>query len=359
MKAMIMAAGVGSRLMPLTMHIPKPMVPVGNRPLMEHIIQLLGNHHCKQVIANLHYHSHSISDYFQDGSKYGLSLKYSPEEELMGTAGGVKRCEWFLDDTFVIVSGDALTDIDLTSLLQAHRGQGALATIALKRVEEVEHFGIVITDDQHRIKSFQEKPKKSEALSNMANTGIYIFEPEIFKYIPDRQFYDFGKQVFPYLVKMGAPFYGVPIDDYWCDVGNINTYRQAHQDLLNGQVKVRAAGQLAYSSANARALTGRGVNMGEKVKLQGTVVIGDGCTIGSGVLLKDCVIWNNSVIGDGAEIDQAVVGSNCHLGSGARLDLGVVVGSGCVLKPGHVIPAHSKVFNSTSGELELEQGQIS
>lgn len=356
---MIMAAGVGSRLMPLTMHIPKPMVPVGNRPLMEHIINLLGNHHCKQLIANLHYHSRSISDYFQDGSKYGLSLNYSPEEELMGTAGGVKKCEWFLDDTFVIISGDALTDIDITSLLQAHRRHGALATLALKRVEQVEHFGIVITDEEQRIKSFQEKPKAAEALSNMANTGIYIFEPEIFKYIPARQFYDFGKQVFPHLVKVGAPFYGVTVDDYWCDVGNIDTYRQAHQDLLKGQVGVRSAGQLIYSSAYARALTGREVKLGEKVQLQGTVVIGDGCNIGSGAVLKDCVIWDNSVIGDGAVIDQAVVGSNCHLGSGAQLNAGVVVGSGCVLKEGDIIPAHSKVFNSTSGEIELEQGQIS
>ncbi|NLO21660.1 MAG: NDP-sugar synthase [Syntrophomonadaceae bacterium] len=359
MKAMIMAAGVGSRLMPLTMHIPKPMVPVGNRPLMEHIIHLLGNHHCKQVIANLHYHPRYISDFFQDGSKYGLSLNYSPEEELMGTAGGVKKCEWFLDDSFVIISGDALTDIDITSLLQAHRRHGALATIALKRVEQVEHFGIVITDEEQKIKSFQEKPKAAEALSNMANTGIYIFEPEIFKYIPARQFYDFGKQVFPHLVKVGAPFYGVPVDDYWCDVGNIDTYRQAHQDLLNGQVGVRAAGQLTYSSAYTRTLTGREVKMGEEVQLQGTVVIGDGCMVGSGAVLKDCVIWDNSVIGDGAVIDQAVVGSNCQLGSGVRLNQGVVVGSGCVIKEGDIIPAHSKVFNSTSGEIELEQGQIS
>ncbi len=359
MKAMIMAAGVGSRLMPLTMHIPKPMVPVGNRPLMEYIINLLENHHCKQLIANLHYHAESIRDYFQDGSKYGLSLNYSPEEELMGTAGGVKKCEWFLDDTFVVISGDALTDIDITSLLQAHRRHGALATIALKRVEEVEHFGIVITDEKDKIKSFQEKPKRAEALSNLANTGIYVFEPEIFKYIPPRQFYDFGKQVFPHLVKVGAPFYGITIDDYWCDVGNIDTYRQAHQDLLNGQVRVRAAGQLIYSSASARTLIGREVKMGEEVRMQGTVVIGDGCTIGSGVLLKDCVIWNNNVIGDKGVIDQAVVGSHCQLGPGVRLNAGVVVGSGCVLKEGDVIPANSKGFASTTGEIELEQGQIS
>ncbi|KUG03234.1 mannose-1-phosphate guanylyltransferase / phosphomannomutase [hydrocarbon metagenome] len=358
MKAMIMAAGVGSRLMPLTMHIPKPMVPVGNRPLMEHIVHLLGNHGCKQVIANLHYHSRIINEYFKDGARYGMSINYSLEDELMGTAGGVKKCDWFLNDTFVVISGDALTDLNITALLHAHRQNGALATIALKKVDEVEHFGIVITDENNKIKSFQEKPKSAEALSKTANTGIYIFEPEIFKYIPARQFYDFGKQVFPHLVKIGAPFYGVSINDYWCDVGNIDTYRRAHADLLAAEVRVRSSGRIICSSDQARVLTGKQVIIGDKVKFQGTVIIGDGCVIGSGVELHNSIIWNDSRIGDRCVINEGVVGSGCQLGSSVRMEAGAVVGSGCKLNDGDTISACSKVFNSTAGELQSEHGQI-
>lgn len=203
MKAMIMAAGVGSRLMPMTAGVPKPMIPMANQPLMANTVRLLARHGFTELIANLHYHGDQIRAYFRDGSDFGVSMHYSPEDELLGTAGGVKRCAWFLDDTFVIVSGDALTDIDLTRLMEAHRRRGALATIALKEVPDVEHFGIVITDGDQRIRSFQEKPRPEEALSQVANTGIYVFEPEIFQFIPEG-FYDFGKQLFPGWCKWAA-----------------------------------------------------------------------------------------------------------------------------------------------------------
>ena len=181
LKAMIMAAGVGSRLMPMTIDIPKPMIPMANRPLMADTVQLLRDHSFTNIIANLHYHADCISSYFGNGQPYGVSLEYSREEELLGTAGGVKRCEWFLDECFVIVSGDALTDMNLTELVRAHKRHGALATIALKEVQDVENFGIVITDEKGLIQSFQEKPSAQEALSRVANTGIYVFEPEIFQ----------------------------------------------------------------------------------------------------------------------------------------------------------------------------------
>ncbi|MDD2586430.1 MAG: NDP-sugar synthase [Syntrophomonadaceae bacterium] len=330
MKAMIMAAGVGSRLMPLTMNIPKPMVPMGNRPLMENIVRLLKIHGFEQIIANLHYHARVISDHFGDGSSFGVELKYSVEDELLGTAGGVKNCEWFLDDTFVIASGDALTDVDLTKLMAAHRKNGALATIALKEVDEVEHFGVVVTDDNGRIKRFQEKPRASEALSHNANTGIYIFEPEIFKYIPARQFYDFGKQVFPHLVKAEAPFYGVPIDDYWCDVGNIDTYRQAHEDIVMGRVRVLTSGQLQHGLDNkAHLLMGEGTTLGDNVKCSGIVVLGAGCKIGDNAVINNAVIWDNSVVGAGSNINEAVIGADCVISSAVTITADSVIASGC------------------------------
>lgn len=238
LKAMIMAAGVGSRLEPITKTLPKPMVPVQDKPIMEHIINLLSYYGVHNIIANLYYLPGVIKAYFGDGSDFGVKLLYSEEEALKGTAGGVKNNEWFLDETFIVMSGDALTDIDLAEFIRFHRRKKALATIALKRVEDVERFGVVVTKDTGEISAFQEKPKKEEALSNLVNTGIYIFEPEIFKYIPPDTVFDFGKQLFPLLVREGLPFYGYPMKGYWRDIGTLDSYREAKADAASGLVEL-------------------------------------------------------------------------------------------------------------------------
>ncbi len=346
MKAMIMAAGVGSRLMPLTMQIPKPMVPMANRPLMENIVEVLQKHDFTDIIANLHYHADTISNYFSDGSRFKVNMTYSVESELLGTAGGVKNCEGFLNDTFVIVSGDALTDVDLTKLLKVHKKNGALATIALKEVKEVEHFGVVITDESGRINKFQEKPRPEEALSNLANTGIYIFEPEIFKHIPARQFYDFGKQVFPHLVKIGAPFYGVPIEDYWCDIGNLETYRQAHSDLLDGLVKVSLQGKI-INTGQGKALIGEGSLIDPEAVLEGNVVLGPNCKVENGVIIQDSVIWGNTTIRRKAVLQKCVLGEGCLVGRFSQINPEAVVASGCTLEDNIDINWGQKVFNQT------------
>lgn len=341
MKAMIMAAGVGSRLMPMTVDVPKPMIPMANRPLMENTVDILLKHGFKEVIANLHYHGDKINNYFADGGAWGLKMHYSPEEELMGTAGGVKKCASFLDETFVVISGDALTDIDLSYLLAEHRRLGALATIALKPVDEVEHFGVVVTDEAGRIARFQEKPRPQEALSRTANTGIYVFEPEIFEYIPDRQFYDFGKQLFPYLVQINAPFYGVEIADYWCDVGNINTYRQANADILSGKVNVKYAGELVQIKNQSSLLIGDGASISGDAKLSGQVVIGPGCQIADGVSIENSVIWNDTIVEEGAVIKNAVVGAVCRIGRGVCLNPNSTIASGSYLKDGEKINTYA------------------
>lgn len=356
MKAMIMAAGVGSRLMPMTVDIPKPMIPMGNRPLMENTVNLLEQNGFTELIANLHYQADVIGSHFGDGSKFGVSMNYSREDELKGTAGGVKNCEWFLDDTFVIVSGDALTDVNLSELVEAHRNKGALATIALKQVEDVQHFGVVITDESGKIQKFQEKPRPEEALSKMANTGIYVFEPEIFKYIPARQFYDFGKQVFPCLVKADAPFYGVEVDSYWCDVGNINTYRQAHSDILAERVQYQSNGTIIDGSGQSKVLLEERVEIGDNVRFTGNVVIGAGCKIADNVIIDSSVIWNDSIIDNNVLIENAVIGANCHIGSYVEIHGGTAVASGCELEDRIVIPENQKVFASSGGSLKLEQG---
>lgn len=352
MKAMIMAAGVGSRLMPLTAEIPKPMVPMGNMPLMENSVRLLAGHQCKDIIANLFYQAEMISDYFGDGSLLGVNMNYSREKELMGTAGGVRKCDWFLNETFIVLSGDALTDIDLSKLYRQHKSSGALASIALKRVADVEQFGIVICDENARIRSFQEKPRQDEALSNNANTGIYIFEPEIFKYIPPAQFYDFGKQVFPHLVKIGAPFYGFEIDSYWCDVGSISAYRQAHADILNGQVSYQPKGKI-ITAAGQSLLIGNGVQIGQGVQIEGNVVIGENSYIADGVRLSNTVIWNGACIGEGSFLTDTVVGAGCTIGKQVKVEPGAVLASRCTVDDYRVIPAQSKIFPSPA-ENQLE-----
>jgi len=331
MRAMIMAAGVGSRLMPMTRDIPKPMIPMANRPLLVDNIELLKAHGFDGIIANLHYHADVIAGYFGDGHDWGIELHYSREEHLLGTAGGVKRCQWFLDDTFVIVSGDALTDIDLAGLVKSHRDKGALATIALKEVEDVENFGIVITSADGRIKSFQEKPRPEQALSRVANTGIYVFEPEIFDLIPPEQFYDFGKELFPLLVSKAAPFYGVTVSGYWCDVGNIETYRQAHADILAGRVNVKTEGKIFTPAAPARVLLGEGVELGKGVSFSGSVVLGAACSIGDDVHLSDTVIWDNTRVGKGCRIDKAVIGTRCQISAAQQLGAGTVLPSKSII----------------------------
>jgi len=354
MKAMIMAAGVGSRLMPLTMDVPKPMIPMANQPLMASIVALLHDNDFNDIICNLHYHADTISQYFGDGSSMGVSMHYSRENELMGTAGGVKLCEWFLDEPFAIVSGDGLTDVNLQELFEAHRAKGALATIALKEVEDVQHFGVVITDANGKIQRFQEKPRAEEALSHTVNTGIYIFEPDIFKYIPSNQFYDFGKQVFPALVRMGAPFYGVEIDRYWCDVGNLDTYRQAHADILEGKVQIKIPG-MVQCKANSKHLIGEGNQIGRGVKLQGNVVIGDRCKIEDDVILRNSVVWNGTVLEPGAVIKDSIIGADCVIGSRSVLD-GSVIASGCKLTSETITSAGSRIFRSVDGDLRVEEG---
>lgn len=358
MKAMILAAGVGSRLEPLTCNIPKPMVPVVNRPAMEHIINLLVKNDITQVAANLWYLPEKIQDYFGDGSKFGVELRYSVEKELMGTAGGVKKLESFLNDTFVIISGDAVTDIDLWDMIDFHKNRGAVATIALKEVADPRHFGVVITEEDGKIKAFQEKPKPEEALSLLANTGIYIFEPEIFKMIPSDTVFDFGKQLFPQLVEDGAAFYGYQMKGYWCDIGTLTQYRLAHYDILKGLVSMDVPG---FWHANAvyvgerttiaptarigsKVVIGRNCHIGEGVEIFGETVIGDNCLIEKGTSIFGSIIWRNTKIGSNARLVECVVGSECYLKDGSVIGAGVILSDDCIVEPGSVVEANTKVW---------------
>lgn len=323
---MVLAAGLGTRLRPLTYEIPKPMVPVLDRPVMEHILDLLERHRIDDVIANLHYFPDTIRDYFGD------RVRYRFEEELLGTAGGVRACADFLaDDTFLIISGDALTDIDLTALIERHYATGAVATLAVKRVADTREYGVVVHDADGRITGFQEKPSPDEARSNLGNCGIYVFEPRIFDYFPDRPFVDWAKDVFPALLEAGEPFHIHEIGEYWNDVGSLGELRQGTFDALRGELQLDVVGEEDASGLRLApgasigadveiegpVWVGRGANVGDGARLTGPVVVGDGAHVGRAAQLRDTIVFPGTRIADGAIMIGAIAG---HAGILASLD---------------------------------------
>ncbi|MEG0146494.1 MAG: nucleotidyltransferase family protein, partial [Clostridia bacterium] len=236
MKAVIMAGGEGSRLRPMTCACPKPMVPVMDKPVMAYALELLKRHGVTEAAVTLMYLPGRVTDYFGDGSDYGLRLTYYTEETPLGTAGSVKQAEKMLDETFVVLSGDGLTDCDLKSALAFHKEKKALATMVLKKVATPLEYGVVLTDSAGRVERFVEKPGWGEVCSDAVNTGIYLFEPEVLQYIPDNKPCDFGRELFPKLVEAGLPVYGYLMDGYWCDIGDTSAYLRANADMLDGKM---------------------------------------------------------------------------------------------------------------------------
>jgi mannose-1-phosphate guanylyltransferase len=321
MKAMVMAAGLGTRLRPLTYEVPKPMVPVVNRPVLEHILELLPRQGFGEVIANLHWFPETIRERFGDGSSLGVDLTYSYEEELLGTAGGVRNvAEFFGSDPFLVMAGDALTDIDLAALRAAHESKDGIATLAVRRVANVSEFGVVIAGSDGRIQGFQEKPDPAEALSDLANCMIYVLEPEVFDYFPDKPAVDFALDVFPALLENDVPFHVHPIEAYWNDVGSLPDYLQGNLDALEGTVDVEAAGTLLDPSGAERAvetgepgvngpvLVGKNCRLDAGARLDGPLVIGDECAIEAGARVKHSVLLPGSQIPAGGIVAGAVYG---------------------------------------------------
>ena len=354
---MIMAAGAGTRLDPLTQKIPKPMVPIANIPIMELILNHLKKFGINEVIANTHSLADQIHDKFGKENHLGINFEYVYEKELSGTAGGVKKCEWFFEqgETFVVISGDALTDINLDALIKKHKDTGAIATMALREVpvNEVSQFGVVVVDNKSRVIGFQEKPAIEQAKSNLVNTGIYVFETDIFKYIPENTFYDFAKNVFPDIMANNDPLCAHVINDYWNDIGTINQYRLSSFDALKGKVTINMPykeSELGWCADNCvisknavfndKLIIGDNTVIEDKVRFYGNSIIGNYCIIKEGAEIRNSILWDNIVIEEGVKLDGCVVASNSRIGRDS------ILAPGNIIPDGTNVPAQERLIES-------------
>jgi len=358
MKAMILAAGKGTRIRPITFTIPKPLIPILQKPVMEFLVELLRQHGFDQIMVNVSHLADEIENYFRDGQRFGVQIAYSFEGRIMegklvgeaiGSAGGMKRIQDFspfFDDTFVVLCGDALIDLDLTAAVKWHKEKGAIATVVMKTVpkEEVCSYGVVVTDEAGRIKAFQEKPKVEEALSTNINTGIYIFEPEVFDYIPSGVEFDIGSQLFPKLVEMNAPFYAVPMDFQWVDIGKVPDYWHAIRSVLLGEVKNVA---IPGHEVAPGVYTGLNVAVNwDKVEIAGPVYIGGMTRIEDGAkIIGPTMIGPNCWVCNGATVDNSIIFEYSRLGPGVRLVDKLVFGRYCVDKTGAVIDVQAAALD--------------
>src|SRR5579883_1128914 len=342
MRAVLMAGGSGTRLRPLTSDLPKPMVPILNRPIAEHIINLLKRNHITEIVATLHYLPDVLRDYFQDGSDFGVQMTYAVEEDQpLGTAGCVKNIAELLDETFLVISGDSITDFDLQAAIEFHKQKKSKATLILTRVPNPIEFGVVITDDENRIRRFLEKPSTSEIFSDTVNTGTYILEPEVLEYLPTNTESDFSKDLFPLLLEKDEPMYGYIAQGYWCDVGHLDAYRQAQYDGLHNKVKLDFpykeispglwVGQNTHIDPSAEieapAIIGDNCRIGARVQIEAGSVIGDNVTIGAYANLKRPIVWNGAIIGEEAHLSACVIARGTRVDRRAHVLEAAVVGS--------------------------------
>ena len=360
MNAVVMAGGEGSRLRPLTVGRPKPMVPVVNKPVMQHILELLKRHGYTDVVVTLQYMADYIQDYFGNGQTYGVKIQYAVEEAPLGTAGSVRNASAQLDkaDPILVISGDALTDFDLPRIVAWHRQRKALATMVLYRVPNPLEYGVIVTDDEGRVTRLHEKPSWGEVISDTVNTGIYVFDPSILDLIEPGRSVDWSKDIFPLLLEKGAPLYGYVAEGYWCDIGNLTEYRRASADVLTGQVRLGPLGH--YHGGGV--WTGDNVEIAPDAQLIGPIYLGNEVKIkGGAVIHGPTSIRDYTIVDNRAQVDRSLVWRNCYIGEGAELRgtivcrqstmkaksvlyEGSVIGDGCVIGQGAVIHSNVKLW---------------
>ena len=318
-KAMIMAAGVGSRLEPLSSVVPKPLVPLANVPTMDILVKHLASFGINNIVANTFHKAEAIQEHYKKNN-FGVNFEFIKEVELSGTAGGVKKCQFFFDEgqDFIIMSGDGLTDLDITKAYESHKNSGSIATIVIKEIERKETFkyGIVVPDEKGYVSSFQEKPAVEEAKSNLANTGIYIFNYKIFDFIPANTFYDFAKNVFPSILESGLKINTFVHKGYWSDIGSLDQYHQSNIDLLNHTIN--SYKPVVVRTLNGQYTKGENVIFADGVCIKEDCIIGNNCKIGKNTIIKNSIIWDNVEIADNLTIENAIILSNTKIENSIR-----------------------------------------
>ncbi|MDD8017603.1 MAG: sugar phosphate nucleotidyltransferase [Bacteroidota bacterium] len=367
MKAVIMSGGFGTRLRPLTCNIPKPMVPMMNKPMMQHIVDLLKKYGITDIVSTLFYQPEIIRGYFGTGEKFGINMQYRKAEADYGTAGSVRNAADFLDERFIIISGDVLTDFDLSKAIEFHEKKKAKATIVLTRSVNPLAFGVVITDASGKITRFLEKPSWGEVFSDTINTGIYIIEPEVLKLVPYQKEFDFSKNLFPILLEQDMGLYGYIAEGYWRDVGNLNEYQEAHLDGLDDRVKVQIEGkkigtafvgtdsviETAVENLQGKVIIGKNCKIGKNVKIIKSS-IGNDVIIEEGAVIRNSVIWSDSKIGKSAELTSCVVGKWCTIGNHALISDNVFISDKCVIGKDSKLAPNIKLWPAK----EVEDGAI-
>ncbi len=328
MKAVVMAGGEGTRLRPLTSNQPKPMVPIVGKPCIEHILELLRGHGLDDVVITLAFMPQAIRSYFGDGDSLNMNIEYSVEELPLGTAGSVRLASSLLDETFLVISGDALCDVDLGALVDRHNQSGAAVTIGLKSVDNPLEFGIVVTDEDGKVERFLEKPSWGQVFSDTINTGIYVLEPEVLKHVPVEGPYDFSKELFPLLLEMGRPIYGHVMEGYWQDIGNLDQYRQANFDALDEKVRLNVEGV----QLRGNVWIGEGTDIHDVEEIEGPAFIGNHCRIARDASIGPYTVLSNGVtLRERARTVRSVIDASTHVGRSALIE-GAIIGRSCDLR---------------------------
>ena len=365
-KAVIMAGGFGTRLRPLTMTIPKPMVPLANVPMLEHTVLLLKRHGITDITALLYYQPDSIKEYFGDGSAHGVRMHYVQADADYGTAGSVRNAAKEFTEPFIVMSGDVLTDIDISTAIAFHSSKNSLATLLLTRVKDPLHYGIVMTDPNGRIQRFLEKPSWGEVFTDTINSGIYILEPEILSLIPPDREYDFGKDVFPQMLRTSMNLHGCITHGYWKDIGNLHEYQSACQDILEHNVAINVKGLQTQQGMigencsipesvrwSGHSIIGKHVHIGHNTTIH-QCIIGDNVHIGSGAQLSNCIIWNNVTLGDRVMTSYDVICNDTTIGNGVTINEQVFIAEQCHIGHGAHLSSNIKLWPKK----HIEEGAI-
>jgi len=364
-KAVLLIGGEGTRLRPLTCNTVKAMVPILNRPFLEHVIAYLKSHGVDDIVLALCYLPDHVQSYFGDGSKHGVRLTYAVEDSPRGTAGAVKNVEGYLDDVFLVFNGDILTDIDLTAMMAFHRARKANVTIALTPVEDPSAYGVVETEADGRVRRFVEKPPREEATTNLINAGVYILDSDVLPHIPANERYMFEHDLYPKLLARGVPVYGFPSEGYWIDIGTPEKYLQLHCDLLQGKGVTAlhsaarpsdpasvAHGGWVHPTARVEGpvVLGHGCHIGPAAYLKGPVVLGEDCIILEGAAIEGSVLWHHVRVGRQAVLRHCIVGDSTSIGDGSQLDTGSVVGDHVVISPGSYLAPGTRLGDVSQEE---------